>query len=295
MKRIVRGHRQIRLLAFFIVVAIAGSGGQQSRASDHQDGTLTGGLALALDPTADINDLFAWMSTDATKVNLAMSLFPNATATTRFSDAVKYVFHTASVSTYLGASVPRDIICTFNNATPQVASCWVTDPTDATGASVKAFVTGDASGTAGVMNTDGSVKVFAGPRADPFFFNLAGFKNGTAAVAAAVREAGATSNGTYIKGIDTGHPGCPILTTAARDAVVGFLSHDCTGTGSPVDFFKKTAAADNAACVTKPALVNTQAQNSGLTGNILSLVIQVNKSLLTTGGPVLNVWAATTR
>jgi hypothetical protein len=289
-------NRIARWLALFIVIGIiAGSGGQQSRAADHQDGTTTGGLALALDPTADINDLFAWMSADASKVNLAMSLFPGATATTRFSDAVKYVFHTASVSTYLGTAVSRDIICTFSNGTPQVASCWVTDPADPTGGSVKAFVTGDAATTNGIMNGDASVKVFAGPREDPFFFNLAGFKNGTATVAAALREAGATFNGTYIKGLDTGHPACPILTTTARNAVVGFLGHDCTGTGTPVDFFKKYAATDNATCVTKPALVNSQTQNSGFSGSILGLVIQVNKSLLTTGGPVLNVWAATTK
>jgi hypothetical protein len=290
MKRIARW-----LAVFIVVIDVAGWGGQQSQAADHQDGTTTGGLALALDPTADINDVFAWMTADATKVNLAMSLFPGATTTTRFSDAVKYVFHTASVSSYLGAAVSRDIICTFTSATPQVASCWLTDPADPTGASVKAFVTGDASATAGIMNSDGSVRVFAGPRQDPFFFNLAGFKNATATVAAAIREAGPTFNGTYLRGLDTAHAACPILTTNARNAVVGALSHDCTGTGTPVDFFKKTVAADNTACVTKPALVNSQTQNSAFTGSILGLVIQVNKSLLTSGGPVLNVWAATTR
>jgi hypothetical protein len=55
-------------------------------------------------------------------------------------------------------------------------------------------------------------------------------------------------------------------------------------------------AAENSGCTVKPALVNTQqTQNSGLTGNILAVVVQVDKTLLTTGGSVLNVWAATTK
>jgi hypothetical protein len=33
----------------------------------------------------------------------------------------------------------------------------------------------------------------------------------------------------------------------------------------------------------------------GLSGNILAIVVQVDKTLLTTGGPILNVWAATTK
>src|SRR5438876_910176 len=91
--------------------------GPAAWAADHGDGTTTG-IALALEPAADINDLFAWMSADASQVNLVMSVFPGASATSKFSDAVKYVFHTSSVSMYLGASVARDIVCTFTSASP---------------------------------------------------------------------------------------------------------------------------------------------------------------------------------
>jgi hypothetical protein len=261
-----------------------------AHAADHGDGT-SSGIALALEPAADINDVFAWTSADTTQVNLAMTVFPGATATSRFSDAVKYVFHTASVAAYLGPAVQRDIVCTFSNATPQIASCWLSDPADAT---VKAYLTGNAGATTGQASADGKLKVFAGPRDDPFFFNLAGFRNATSTVGAAIKEAGATLSGTYIKGLDTAHPGCPILTTAARTTVAGYLSHDCSGTGAAVNFFKKPAGTENASCM-KPALVTTQAANTGFTGNILAIVLTVDKTLLTTGGPVLSVWAATTK
>jgi hypothetical protein len=262
-----------------------------ARAADHGDGT-SSGIALALEPAADINDVFAWMSADATRVNLGMSVFPGAAAGSQFSDAVKYVLHTASSAIYLGTPTRRDIVCTFSNATPQVASCWLSDPV--TG-SVKGFVTGNAGTTAGLATPDGGVKVFAGPRSDPFFFNLAGFRNATAAVAAAIKEAGPTLQGTFIKGVDTTHPGCPVLTIAARTAVGTYLNHDCSGTGAPVNFFEKPAGTENAACTVKPALVATQAMNTGLTGNILAIVLTVDKALLTVGGPVLSVWAATTK
>jgi len=284
--------RFVLLLALFTVL-----GSRLSHAADHADGT-TSGPALALDPTADINDLFAWMSTDAAQVNLVMSVFPGATATSRFSDTVKYVFHTSSMTAYLGTAVARDVICTFTNTTPQVASCWVNDPADVSANGVKGFVTGDASATIGVASANGQVRVFAGLREDPFFFNLAGFRNATSTVGAAIKDASANANfqGTYIKGLDSTHPGCPILTTTARNVVTGYLGHDCTGIGDPVDFFKKPVDGDNAGCTVKPALVTTQqTKNAGLTGNIMAIAVQVSRSLLTTGGPILNVWAATTK
>ncbi len=262
-----------------------------ARAADHADGT-TSGIALALEPAADVNDILAWMTPDASKVNLVMSVFPGASTTSRFSDAVKYVFHTASLQAFLRPEVKRDIVCTFTNAMPQVASCWVVDPANG---SVKGYVSGNASAPAGINSSDNRVKLFAGLRNDPFFFNLAGFRNATSTVAAALKEAGPTLMGTYIKGVDANSPGCPILTKAGRDTVVGYLSKDCSGSGAAVDAFKKSVAADNASCTAKPALVSTMTVNTALTGNIMAIALQVDKALLTSGGPILNVWAATTK
>ena len=74
------------------------------------------------------------------------------------------------------------------------------------------------------------------------------------------------------------------------------VSKDCSGTGTPVDFFKKPDSnASPAGCTTPPALVHTATVNEGTSGNILALVITINKSLLTSGGPILGVWGATTK
>jgi hypothetical protein len=279
--------KRVACAVTFLVLTI----GFEARAADHGDGT-SSGIALALDPSADINDVYIWTSADAARVNLAMTVFPGAGAGSLFSDAVKYVFHTTSVSAYLGPAVARDLICTFSATMPQTASCWLTDPGDA---SVKAYVSGNASVATGIATGDTRVRVFAGLRDDPFFFNLAGFRNATSAVAAALRDAGPTLMGTYIKGLDTAHPGCPILTANARTAVTGYISHDCTGAGPAVDFFRKPAGTENAACTTKPALVSTQTTNTGLTGSVLAIVVTLDKSYLTSGGPVVNVWGATTK
>jgi hypothetical protein len=50
---------------------------------------------------------------------------------------------------------------------------------------VKDYVQGDPSATAGMVSADGKLRVFAGRRSDPFFFNLQGFRDGVAAVKAA--------------------------------------------------------------------------------------------------------------
>ncbi|MEO7110517.1 MAG: hypothetical protein ABI183_08780, partial [Polyangiaceae bacterium] len=122
------------------------------------------------DPAADINDVYSWM--DGNNMVFAMTVTPNAPAGTAFSNATQYVFHTQSGAKY-GATtgVEKNIIATFD-ATGKI-SLWVgTDE----------YITGDASATTGLASADGKVKVFAGLRADPFFFNLSGFNAAVSAV-----------------------------------------------------------------------------------------------------------------
>src|ERR1700704_4958419 len=64
---------------------------QPTQSADHVDGP-----RASADPTADITDVFAWMSPDSLSVFLAMNLVRNATPASRFSDSVQYVFHTTS-------------------------------------------------------------------------------------------------------------------------------------------------------------------------------------------------------
>jgi Domain of unknown function (DUF4331) len=207
-------------------------------AADHQDGP-----AATADPSADITDVFAWMSSDASKVNLVMDVFPFATGTPKFSNTVQYVFHTSSRPSYgVAAAATVNVICTFDTA--QTISCWAGDE----------YVTGDASSTGGLTSASGKLKVFAGLRNDPFFFNLDGFKATAADVTAAKGSLSFDNNG------------CPLLDGATATALVTQLRTAPDG-GAPQDHF--------------------------LAANLLALVVQLDKSVLTSGGPLVSVWAAT--
>ena len=203
--------------------------------ADHQDapGTMNA-------PTADINDVFSWM--DGNNVVFAMTVYPAAPTGAQFDDHVQYVFHTASGTAFGATTKNVDIIATFD--TTQKISLWV---------GTTEFVTGDASPTAGLESPDGEVKVFAGLRADPFFFNLDGFKAVTADVAAAT-------------GLTANEAGCPALPMNTANALVAQLGESLDG-GAPQNHF------------------------AALNG--LAIVIELDKSLVTTGGPLMSVWAGT--
>lgn len=212
-----------------------------SFAADHVDGP-----RASADPAADITDVFAWMSPNASDVYLVMGLVRNATTESRFSDSVQYVFRTTSQASY-GASSSRsvDVICQFDAA--QTIECWVGNDD---------YVTGDASSVSGLSSTSGRVKVFAGLRNDAFFFNLAGFRATARAVTAAAG------------GLTFDAAGCPALDSGTSTALVTQLQRSATG-GSAVDGFANF--------------------------NVLALVLAVDKSLLTSNGPILSVAGATYR
>src|SRR5258705_13998170 len=97
--------------------------------------------AASMDKTADIADLFAWASPDGKTTYLVLDIGKDMKATNKFSNAVKYVFHTSSMPSYGAAAAmvkSVDVICTFDAA--QKISCWVGN---------QDYVTGDASATAG--------------------------------------------------------------------------------------------------------------------------------------------------
>jgi Domain of unknown function (DUF4331) len=209
-------------------------------AADHLDGP-----AASADPAADITDLFAWMSSDAKTVYLVMDVVPLASTASRFSNAVQYVFHTTSRATFGATSFKTvDIICTFD--TSQRISCWAEDE----------YINGDASSTAGISSSSGKLRVFAGLRDDPFFFNLDGFKN-------------AAHTTTVAKGSLTfDAAGCPTGPPEALTTVATQLGTAPDG-GTAQDFFK------------------------GL--NVLAIALAMDKTIVTPGGPILGVWASTNK
>jgi hypothetical protein len=202
--------RRIRVRAVLgaSILAATLAGALTLHAADHNDGP-----AAKADPTADITDVYAWMSSDKTKVNLVMDVYPNSPAGSKFSNAVLYVFHLSSSAAYGMAATETKIICGFDTA--QTVTCWVGN---------SEVVTGDASVAAGITSASGKTRVFAGLRDDPFFFNLTGFKATASAVAAAA------STLTF----DTS--GCPTLPAATAGALVGQLSHGTAGAAPANDF-----------------------------------------------------------
>jgi hypothetical protein len=208
-------------------------------AADHLDSP-----AAALDPAADITDVYGWV--EGSKVILVLNVAPLADANSKFSDKVQYVFHTMSTGTFGMPGTPLDIICTFDAA--QTAQCWVGE----------AYVTGDASSESGLASEKGDFKVFAGLRDDPFFFNLDGFKDVVATVDA-------------VKATLTYDPaGCPTIDGATSTLLVTKLKTDPKSSppgGTAKDFF------------------------AGL--NVLSIVVELDKSLLNGGGKFISVWGST--
>lgn len=253
-----------RLLAMAGMVAVCAA---TARAADHADGPSA--TQSLMDLTGDITDVYAF--NDATNVNLIMDVGTNATATTKFSNAIQYVFHVNGI-TGLTDTAPfsSTVVCTFD--TTGKVSCWLQQ----SGKTID-YVTGDGSPTTGVTSADGKMKVFAGVRNDPFFFNIQGFRAVTDFVA---------QNFTALAPTLTAG-GCPQLDGAGSPVssamVRGLLKSQTDGTTPGVDDFAKngTAAA--------PLGIAT------ITGNILALVVQVPKTALTNNGakPILGVWAST--
>lgn len=208
-----------------------------AHAADHLDSP-----KATAEPAADITDVYAWMNGDATKLNLVLNVSPMAATGTQFSDAVLYQIHVNSMSAYGQAQQETKILCKFYDVSK--LECWLGDE----------YVEGDASATTGLASSSGKLKVFAGLRNDPFFFELDGFKEAVKAVVAAAPSLTFDSNG------------CPSVNASTSGVLVNQLKSGKSGAPAK-DFFAGT--------------------------NVLSLVLQIDKTLVNKGGPVLAVWAST--
>lgn len=116
------------------------------------------------------------------------------------------------------------------------------------------YITGDASAEQGLSSDSGALKVFAGLRNDPFFMEYTGFLNAIDTVI------GAASS------LEFDADGCPAVDEGTSAVLVGQLQSGADG----------AAASDTFAGA-----------------NVLSIVVQVDKALVTSGGPILSVWAST--
>jgi hypothetical protein len=210
---------------------------------------------MATNAMADLNDVYAWMTSDGAKVNLAVTMTPNAPSTAAFGPAVQYVIHAEQHPQFGAAGTESKIICTFLNNTS--GQCWVVDKDGAT----VDYVTGDFSATAGKASTSGKVRVFAGRRSDPFFFNLSGFLAAKEAVNTALPSL-------------TLQNGCPQLVSATV----------------PTNLRAALQATPSAPVGPCPMDV----KDCFASFNTMAIVIQVDKDLLVDApNKIVSVWAST--
>jgi hypothetical protein len=231
--------RPIRTLGVLLAVTVIPA---LVLAADHGDSPAAG-----FEPSADITDLYAWMSADATKLNLVMGVYSDAGQNATFSDKVTYVFTVTSWEGY-GAQENPDLtraICKFLADGVKV-ECWLGDE----------YAVGDPTAPEGILSDNGGLRVFAGRRDDPFFLEYTGFNNTVAAAIMAVGTGAVTPDA----------QGCPLLTPEQSGGLVGLLKSGDDG---------------------------APASNTFAGQSVLALVLQVDKSLVNSGGPVLGVSAST--
>jgi hypothetical protein len=169
-------------------------------AADHIDVPTA---VLTREPTADITDVYAWMTSDATKLNLVAAVNNDAGTNATFSDAVVYQFSVSSSPAFGEPQESTLIPCKFIDGTN--VECWAGND----------YAVGDPTNPEGIVSDNGGLRVYAGLRDDPFFLEYNGFVNAVTAANAAV-AAGAVQ-------FDEANKGCPTLSAEQQTALIGAL------------------------------------------------------------------------
>jgi hypothetical protein len=168
-------------------------------AADHLD---SAEAAANNEPSADITDLYAWMTADATKLNLIAAVSAGAGADAVFSDAVIYQFAVSSSPAYGSPQASTLVTCKFIDETN--VECWAGEE----------YVVGNPNNPRGIVSAGGGLRVFAGLRDDPFFLEYNGFLNTVNAAVAAVQADEVTFDAAN----------CPLLTEEQGAALLGALT-----------------------------------------------------------------------
>lgn len=216
-------------------------------AADHVDSP-----AAIAEPTADITDIYAWMTHDAEMLNVVVDVAPFAGDAAEFSTATQYAVHIGSSMAYGEESTTHMLVCQFY--TEHAIECWLGDT----------YLEGDPRDPEGITSEDGSLRVFAGLRDDPFFFELNGFRATVKSVVDAVP--------TLVENDLIDENGCPLLDAETGAALRGQLMSGAAMEGEGG----------------APGASDTFAGQ-----NVLSLVFQIDKELVNSGGDLLSVWAST--
>jgi hypothetical protein len=132
------------------------------RASDHLDGP-----RATSDPQADITDVFAFTSPeDPTRVVLALAVTPYAGDASSFSTDVAYAFRVRRVAALQPLTLydtVLDVTCNFSGDDGGASTVTCAGPAGM-----------QASADVGQITAGGAMRVFAGLRSDPAFFDRQG-------------------------------------------------------------------------------------------------------------------------
>ena len=154
-----------------------------SNAADHIDASAFGSLGTpggAFNPVSqngerDINDVYAFQGSNASRTVLAMTTNPAINAFGgKFGSNVRYILN---VDRNGDAVQDLALVVRFDNGAAGNQRYTVTRYTGANAVSLKTGVVRGSGSTAGTGKAAlaGDGKVFAGVRSDPFFFDLTGF------------------------------------------------------------------------------------------------------------------------
>jgi hypothetical protein len=154
------------LTKFYIFVILSFAIVTTSQAADHFDSPLT-----SADPIADLADTYAFINpNDAQELIIILTMNPFANTGSKFSDAVQYKIMLENMG---GQSF--DITCSAT--TEQIVNC--NGPGNQ-----------QISGIVGQTHMNGDMRLYAGLRDDPFFFDLAAFNETTSTASVAFTNPG---------------------------------------------------------------------------------------------------------
>ncbi len=245
------------------------------KSSDHQD-TYNLANKVGHNTSADITDVFVFPATDPNNVVFAMDVSPLTAAgmgtSTFFDPTLMWQFKISHQDSGIEDQVIQFGV-TGTDANQTVTMYGPTAPNEV--GTTNTFVSLK-QGSFGFNNTaatlaNGTIKVFAGPRADPFAFDLFQFFK-------------ILPDRAYNSHTSQTDPGQGNTLGTATPTFNGFKAGDTNkGNQTPGDYACSTAAPQN-------ALTDI---NGGF--NVLSFVVELPKSLITTGfsNSKIHVWATT--
>jgi hypothetical protein len=272
--------------ALALVVVVIAYGAHAARSSDHQD---TYNLANRANTSADITDVYVFPSpSNPANVVLAMDvspLIPAGMGTAKFFDpTLMWQFKISHGS----SGVEDEVIqmgVTGVDGTQVVSVYGPAKPNEVGTTNTFVPVTGNLTYNTSTTFSNG-VQVFAGPRADPFFFDLFAFFSflGDRNAAAHTSQSDPGTGDAFANSNNVG-AGASFATTGSKNAnpanpsFAGFTAGTLSNTGGY-------------ACRTDLPAQNELA-DLGCGFNVLTYVVEVPKTLLTTGysSSVIHVWA----